>query len=444
MASIVTSTASVSSYDRYIPKPREGFSYSTVADHFSGQYVSPIINTEPKSRPVPPFETLYFLVDVSGSTRNLHGARGMRGVRGSTVPDATDTGATESDSVTVPKTKIIILAEIEAVATTISMFADQYDLSRVAIKIDSFGEYIHSCVSGVFGSNAILQELLYNLDKHIICDFGSTALLPAIRKVFKNCNETTVLVVATDGHPNSGGNAEETCQELKPVLNDQNCSVKWFLTIGAGSIKDTQHTFSNGRASRIFSRKEHDDEFQTVVLSSRPATGVNNMRSECNNLFLMKLASFAEKGTYCCACTDYSELKTTLSEFFAGLTIHKYRTVLDGGAFGDFDDTVTENLNFPEVLAVIINTSRGYYLVARDRQISLIGLANSSLSESVNSLIVIKNTENVDSVITMLLDSFDCVYNRCSVGLSINTVNGVFEVNCDDRGFPRMRRVEYV
>ena len=403
----------------------------TFASQFPGQYKPSCVNLV---MPVlySPWKELQFVIDCSGSTDNSRG--GGRG----TSRGGMDNQTTLSSPTEQPKTKIIAIAELEGVGTTIAELANKYNMTGTIIYLYSFGSSVFNCIlpnsQYKVTTNENLQiELLNILDTLIVYEGGGTALLPALQKVFSMCKQQSMLVIATDGQPNTGGSVEEVCTYMKQELQKDNCPITCVIAIGAGSIQENQHMFVGNRASHVFSQNDSMEERDII---RKTIAGMNDCMRECNNLFLLRLAELAKEGVYCPACTDYSELSTTLQEYFNGTHIAKYKTVLDNNRFGDLPQFVNDTFStMPEIKAVIVHTPFGYYFITRDRQISVIPINISNPFEGVVVTNILESFE-------VLLLPFDQTFGIYCKNIIIPTPEGNFLVNSDTNGWPRMRKVQ--
>ena len=396
----------------------------TFATHFPKEYVSSHVNLNISTIPCP-WKQIYIIIDCSGSTDNtLRSTRGMA------------TNTTEEPKL---QSKIIAIAQLEGISRTIAELTNKYNMTGTAIVLHSFGSSIYKCLlpnsQYVVTTNENLQnELLNNLDKLIVYDGGGTALLPALREVFSICKLNSMLVIATDGQPNTEGNTETVCIYMKQELQKESCPITCLIAIGAGSIQENQHMFYGNRASHVFSKNDSCDERDKI---RKAIADMNDCHRECNNLFLLNLAELAIEGIYCPACTDYSELSTTLQEYFNGTHVAKYKTILDNNKFGDLLPFVNHTFStMPERKAVIVNTLYGYYFITRDRQISVSPVVPHALDSFTGITI-----KDILPSFEVLLLPFDITFSTYCTMIRIPTLVGDFEVNCDSNGYPRMRKV---
>ena len=236
----------------------------TFASQFPGQYKPSCVNLV---MPVlsSPWKELQFVIDCSGSTDNSRG--GGRG----TSRGGMDNQTTLSSPTEQPKTKIIAIAELEGVGTTIAELANKYNMTGTIIYLYSFGSSVFNCIlpnsQYKVTTNENLQiELLNILDTLIVYEGGGTALLPALQKVFSMCKQQSMLVIATDGQPNTGGSVEEVCTYMKQELQKDNCPITCVIAIGAGSIQENQHMFVGNRASHVFSQNDSMEERENAII----------------------------------------------------------------------------------------------------------------------------------------------------------------------------------
>ena len=395
----------------------------TFATHFTGQYKSSSVNLV---MPVlsSPWKEFYFVIDCSSSTDNSRG-------RGRHNQDMLSSST---------ETKVIAIAELEGVSKTIAELANKYNMTGTVIYLYSFGSSVFNCILPnsqykVTTNENLQNELLNILDTLIVYDGGSTALLPALQKVFSVCKQEAMLVIATDGQPNHEGGVEDVCSYMKQELQKDKCYITCLIAIGAGSIQEKQHMFVGNRVSHVFSKHDSMEERDII---RKAIAGMGDCMRECNNLFLLRLAELAKDGVYCPACTDYSELSTTLQEYFNGTRIAKYKTVLDNNRFGDLPQFVNHTFNMiPEIKAVIVHTPFGYYFITRDRQISVTPI---NISNPVEGVVVTNILESFE----VLLLPFDKTFGTCCTKIVIPTPAGEFKVNCDTNGWPRMRKVQLI
>jgi hypothetical protein len=297
------------------------------------------------------------LIDVSGSTNNS-GGRG----RGRVDVLKSEDQISKSDE-QPQKTKIIILAELEGLSKMFAMYAEKYDLTNVKIKIISFGTTVVDNVTYRVSNNELLfDEFLSNLDKKVAYDGGSTNLMEALNYVQNLQLGPSVLVITTDGQPNTNGNASEICQYMEPYLAGES-PFEHVITIGAGSIQENQRCL-NGSRYNVFFRETTTNEIREATSLSR----ISSSGAECNNLFLIALASYAKSGVYCPACRNYDELETAFELYLNGIE-KRYQVPLDNGTFAEFSSDVNNMLKNCNAVATV--TPYGSYLVTRNRQIAI-------------------------------------------------------------------------
>ena len=192
-------------------------------------------------------------------------------------------------------------------------------MTGVTFNLWSFGAEPYPCMIGKkIQSPAHFRGIIEGLSKYVLCDFGSTATLPTLERILQ-VPRNTLLVVASDGHPNSGGGTEETVAFMEGVTKQFTGADKILdvICIGAGSIQE-----QTGATSRGY-RRDRDGPYQRVD------SGGDG--SECNRSFLFDMVGQSTgRGHYLPACTDYSELVKGTEDFFEGVE-PTYAVVLPGG-----------------------------------------------------------------------------------------------------------------
>jgi len=261
-----------------------------------------------------PYKHIYCAFDVSGSTDNV-GSSGRGGVRGGSRFDYEDQTIDSTDL--TPKTKIIVMAELEGLANVLAILCAKYDLTGIMFSLKSFGSNVFNCLSTELKSNADLLEIITDLPKHILCDFSSTATLPCLQEFFDSENlESKLLILATDGQPNvpsHSGTAPYVLEYVKELRKKDR--ILNIITIGAGSIQE-----ACGATALSFYRG-------LTVVAQRQAHG----SSECNLPFLVDLKNLSSLcGVYLPACRDYTELKKGMSDFVANTKVMTFGVFVDG------------------------------------------------------------------------------------------------------------------
>jgi hypothetical protein len=306
------------------------------------------------------------------------------------------------------KTKIIAIAELEGICTTLAILAASYNMIGVTLSIVSFDQTYYESLFGVYTirNNATFQtEFLDQLAKNSAYrGIGCTALLPTLRSsvdYINTRNEKTLLIIATDGQPNEGGNTPEIIAYLDPILKDDRTLIPFIFTIGAGSIDIGTSACNGNKRFEICSRYTKD------IASMQRASSV--VRGECNNLFLIEITSLSEHGLYCPACTDYSELTQAVTEFVNDVTplLKFYKTVLsDSGVLGNLPVEVTRyfmmkkqlakkqlsEIQANTVTASTASTASTACSTASDQGVDYIGSLDTVVSTPVPAVIV-KNGE---------------------------------------------------
>lgn len=424
--------------------------FDTFASVFPGKYESPKITFGASILPRFNYEVLWFQIDTSASTNNVGGrGRGRGSSRGSS-DDEDDDDAPVSSAANhhVKKTKIIALAELEGIANFIAHIASEYDMSGITIRISSFGGDTYHSKFGdyVVKNNASLQEFLDTLDRNIFYDSGDTALLPALQEVYDRTTadgRSTCLVIASDGQPNSHGSVSDVLSVSKEYLRNPKCPIKTVFTIGAGSIEEGSSACRGG--------KRFETCFRDRDGTSEQYRSASNSGGECNNAFLIDLASLAQNGAYFPACTDYSELHTALDEFFAYINRKQMRTVLDKRMrpvdLATMPQYVTDyffgqDAQKDPTLGVIVKMPHGWYAISNDRQIAIEAIDGCATDFIANVVLPDVMIRTYDNVVNTQPGRQNVIITAKTAEPDTKTF--MFCALLDAKGRFRMRRVIYI
>ena len=387
-------------------------SYNTVSSQFPGQYTPAPDSCFIDQYILHPLEQRQIIcfVDVSGSTNNTHGSR--RGQSRGT-DSHTSIESEEKTKDILPKTKIIILAELEGISHMFCSLMLSFNLDGVKVIIRSFGNAVYDCVDFTITSHQeFYDDIIRNLDTFIKYDGGSTALKPALETIGET-SLSTLLVIATDGQPNLGGNSSDVLAYMKPILTDPDSSITSVITIGAGSIQNCTEGLRRTSSDRFVVMTRDDGVFDEVVafFHERPSVAGN---TECNNLFLIELSGASKCGMYCPACTDYSELLTAMNDYLTKY-IQKiqndeeqhedYYTVLDDGSHSRLPSSVKLAFENGDKAIIIKNAHYGYYLVTRDRQFAVEPVNQTVLSPNITEFRNLISLSPEQDILEILTDS---------------------------------------
>jgi hypothetical protein len=236
-------------------------------------------------------------------------------------------------------TKIIILAQLEALATMFCEFMKEYDFTGTKLRIDSFSTKYVTCLKALITSNTELYDYLLKLDKIVKYERESTYLHDSLKTFFDDielCSESPLIIIATDGQAFDQ-------QKVTDLLKSK---AKKFslITIGAGSIgKSTQDRVTkcinqgrntviertttsdtlNNRNPETVSRSEYD----YIKPEEKPIVQVNH--SECDMAYLASLREYAIIGGYVGAFRDYEDVRRSAKEFIEIIKgVEQYAVIL--------------------------------------------------------------------------------------------------------------------
>jgi len=312
---------------------------------------------------IPGFKYVKIIIDVSGSTiadANCSGrfSRGMIPVR-ETPDDPTNTK---------PKTKVIIIAELEGVAHYLLKMMERYDLSGIVVQIYSFSSHVFVCYDAKIKSNeGLYQDVVIRLDDLIIFEGSGTDAYIALKKALSEDDTSIELCIATDGR-------DENPKVVRKILRTVIGRVRLFV-IGAGSIsgansndsrgcfvRNRQHSINGDVCSRL-------DDLQSLNSDLSLSQSPSSNSGQCNLGHLQSLAKqMVFGGSYCGAYGDYTDLKAAAEDYF-NLEINEYSVVLDQG-LGKLSELCQTSLS--KGISCFTNTAFGYYIVTPEFQIGVV------------------------------------------------------------------------
>jgi hypothetical protein len=329
------------------------------------QKYQPVLHSDITGTLKCPYQKLIVLFDVSGSTINIGISRRR------------ETHYIDNDIEN--KTKFILLAELEGLASYLNEMSKIFDLTGVELLIWSFSTSHQKCFQQIIQNNQHLNSIILGFSEFINLERQGTNLLQVLETSFSEINDEINfhLIIVTDGQPE---------QKLN-VIDFLKTSLKNFdiTTIGAGSIKDS----IGGQCRYHYNRKIGDsvqvnDDIQTEYLSleklKQTRFGGSN---ECDMSFLIDVMTTSKtNGSYCPSYGDYSSLRKSAFEFFESLDFSEkiypsFRTILDHGLSDKLNKKITNKMMTEN--QILAKTDFGWYLFKNDKKyqfqlkVSLIG-----------------------------------------------------------------------
>jgi len=278
----------------------------------------------------PPFNVVTVLIDVSGSTNNTGVGYGSGGrcrgggkilCRGGKLLPTTDNDTEDQPEIPKLKTKPIIVAELDGVSWFSKSLFEKYEMAGVTLNICTFGSQAKNLRFDLT-SSAHMASIVTKLTQYVYADFGGTALSLGLNEIFPSGFEATndtLLVLASDGQPDSPGNVKS----LMGVVFDKfkNAQKKLhILTIGAGSVG--QGTGALGQMTAEFGPEFWCRSSKTTCVTTS-VLGPKCGSTECNSPFLMDFAHKFATGCagYTPACRNYDRVKECAVKFLDELAL---------------------------------------------------------------------------------------------------------------------------
>ena len=345
------------------------------------KYYCPKIDSNDSKNEQFGYDRICIMIDGSGSTNNNGRSSGSRG--GYSVNSSVNSDAKQS-------TNIIILAELEGVAYFLAELCKKYNLSGVKIVVKTFGNAVYTGLSEhTITNNSEIIELIKNFPSYVLCDFGGTATLPCAKELFdSNDTVSTLLIIATDGQPNVGGNCDDVLLYFSKLqLKDRILNI---VAIGAGSI---QQCTSSG--SIVFSRGSCSQQRPNVTGNS----------SECNVPFMTSLVGYSSiAGVYLPACTDYSELIAGTKKFLDGIHTVQYSVII-GKKLVNYDNPMQITNCISNKFGYFMQKSFGNYCILQSPEMNIYQLklldhpTNKCSFDSVYSLMTSDQCIFIDTIL---------------------------------------------
>lgn len=303
-----------------------------------------------------PWTKFISIIDESGSTNNSYGrGRGGRSRFRTTVNDEANKDTTDEETTDEVKTKVIYLAEEEALAHIYVELANKYDMTGVTLVLASFSTTCKPELTKVLQSSLELYNLAKQINTILNKEFGSTNLTLALETILTDFKDT-LLILASDGRPDD---CTSTLTVLDNIIEQFNKNEKRLdiFCIGVGSIQES----TNG-SSNYVSRRGHlnldrtNEELLSRVRSSSSA--------ECNQEFLQALTEKGNTGGYAGAFKDYSQLMIGFKNFLANL--RTWKVILDTGLM-DLDPVEQQIMNDlsndGNKFAIVFRPNFGHYVL---------------------------------------------------------------------------------
>ena len=262
-----------------------------------------------------PYESILISVDVSGSTSvtvNDYRYGISRGISNrssaSTMPSSqqfpSDIKKIEEKK---SETKPICVAELEAVATFITLLMEKFDLSGIKITYGVFSTYVHICYEGIIHDNkSLYYDLIEHLDEITLFTCGSTNLYSASKTIYESNmkkDKKYLCLLATDGQPGAKDEVYTQMMTMGQVYYYD------LVVFGAGSIgMNVGNNFSIVR-----------DPIDPSVIRARNVPDINH-NSECDIGYLKTLTECASGvGTYLGAYGKYEHFPNSFSAWIEDL-----------------------------------------------------------------------------------------------------------------------------
>jgi hypothetical protein len=347
-----------------------------------------------------PYKLIYVMIDVSGSTFNVGSGSMGRGGRGRVQLEG-------NDLVTTSDTKIIIVAELEAVAHTLVDIANKYIIDNVQLNILSFGSKYYNAIS-IKVNNELIHDIARHLDVIVPFDCGATATLPTLQHLFDEFkyNENVYLIIATDGRPSDS--TEDVLLYMNKVYMNfkKNDKLLHITAIGAGSIKKTV-------CSRGYIRNTH------LNIDTMPQLSHRNDSSEyleCDIDFLLEICKYCDTSMYLPACGKYELLFETLGNFNRSKL--QWKVHLDDGMCNLHDPVNTAfnniiNISNKLIVSTFIGGREMHYLIVNTSeyigyQIALQLVDSDIVTKEVATHLLGLNDMDID-IDEYLLDQMMCI-----------------------------------
>lgn len=410
-----------------------------------------LIEFNNQSKPKFPYKTLIIKIDVSGSTDNSYIRGGVRGEK--QISSEIDQKIDSNDNKL--KTKCILIAEMEGVSHVMAELANAFEISNLKIELCSFSSDNHYSDKTKINNSLELYNLALNLREHIFPELGGTNTLKTLKSSFDlNNNSDTLVIIATDGHPNDHvieGDAKSAVisymNSVSQYLKSKNKRLD-MLVIGAGSIMESATKI----CARIVGRNDNlrGDYSQFQVSGS----------AECDIVFLHKLVDTSVGiGAYLPSYRDYSELKETTQKFIEmvindvdSTTLSEWKVRLDS-SLTNLPTYISDRLNIINnresiigFVSFILNKKEcgGYYLFTKtdNNQGYQIRLNITSLDKFDQKTIldVSKNSYKNKDYIQIYSTKNDLTNSPLVVGI-LNENEYVFESELTYDGFAKIRQI---
>lgn len=303
-----------------------------------------------------PWEKFISIIDESGSTNNTSSRIGSRfRNRRQSIDDDIDEVTQVNDTNEV-KTKIIYIAEEEALSHIFVELSNKYDMTGVILVLTSFSTTCDPEVVRVLKSSIELYDMANQIDSLLTKQFGSTDLTLALKTTITDYTKDTLLILASDGRPDNCITVLSTFDECIKNFDKNNKKIDMFC-IGAGSIQESV----NGSNNYVSRRGNNNLNNTNDMLISRIKSSSG---AECDQEFLQSLTEKANTGGYAGAFCDYSQLMIGFNNFLNNLK--RWKVGLDTG-FADINDIEQEIMNNLELdnnkFAIVFRPNFGHYVI---------------------------------------------------------------------------------
>jgi hypothetical protein len=298
-----------------------------------------------------PWEQFICVIDESGSTNNLYGR-----CRGSRFDN-------ESNLTSELSTKVIYIAEEEALAHIFVNLANTYDMTDIILILSSFSSKCVPEINIVLKSDKELYDIANNINLILNKEFGGTNLTLALETTITDFTKNTLFILASDGRPDNCITTLSVLDTIINKINDNNKRIDIFC-IGAGSIQQS----TNGSINYISRRGRNNLNLSNDDLLSN----IRNLHSaECNQEFLQALTEKANTGGYAGAFGDYTQLQNGFINFLNNLKI--WKVVLDNSLIDliPLEQDIMNNLEIDKnKLALVFRPNFGYYVLCSNGLLS--------------------------------------------------------------------------
>jgi hypothetical protein len=368
------------------------------------------------------WEQIVVLIDSSGSTNNSNNknrVNKMERKRSGFLEDI--------ENQDIVNTKPIIIAEEEGISHILVFLANTYNMTNVKFILANFDDDCHIARNITLTLSQELYLYASELDKLMNKNFTSTNLTKAINTVLEDCTKNTLLIIASDGRPDSPISVLDELDIVVDKFKRFNKTLDIF-TVGAGSIQECENGRVNSNSCRGSRNTNLDNSSAIKILG-------NGL--ECDKVFLEYISEKSTRcGGYAGAYDNYSDLMNGFVNFISQIV--SYDTMFDNTWYVILDDSlvrlqdecqiIMKKLKFSGRDYGLVNSTRGYYLLAygngtQPYQIHLeqINNYNSTIMYVPDSECTLCFLENIELVHKTFFDDY-CSVSKVPTSYALNVV----------------------